>query len=368
MKKSSAFLSLFLSIVLVVTSITFTPTKAETIQKKQFQFAKMVATKTELTSDYYYSDNYFAEDAYTYNSHLATMSMCCSCAASGNGMSDPIYIGLSKDIEDLLAANGFDSFYINEDFNKKGTKESIGFMFAKKNINVNNKDYTLIAVNFRNTHYEKEWYDNFNVGDGTEHAGFKNAADKTHTALADYVRDKNIEGDIKVWINGYSRGAAVANILAKQLDYDGSLNGQYLSSDDIYAYTFGASTVTSEKYYDGSLYANIFNIVSKCDLVPPIVPEQWGWHRYGKDVYLPSVSDRNYASKRARAQKFLDLFSKGSKLGPSALPGYMLNPIGGGVIKTEDRAQIKFVVWLIPLSLCQVVLSQVSHSIKVGRH
>lgn len=336
MKNLSKILSLVLSIALVVTSITLTPAKAETIQKKQFQFAKMVATKTELTSDYYYSDSYFANSAYTYNSHLATMSMCCSCAASGNAMSDPIYIGLSKDIEDLLAANGFGSFYINEDFNKPGTKETIGFMFAKKNITVNNEDYTLIAVNFRNTHYEREWYNNFEVGEGKEHAGFKNAADKTQAALADYVRDNNIDSSIKIWINGYSRGGAVTNLLAKQLDDEGFINDKPIEAEDIYAYTFGTSNVTAKTSYNRPLYKNIFNILSKDDIVPPIPPTSWNWHRYGVDVYLPSKSDRNYASKRARAQKFLDKFSKGEKIGPNTLPGYMLNPLGG-IIKTGNQ-------------------------------
>ena len=339
MKKLSKIFSLVLSIALVVTSITFTPAKAETIQKKQFQFSKMMVTKDEYTSDYYYSDSYFADSSYNYNPHLATMSMCAACASSGNTMSDPVWSGLSKDIEALLSANGFDTIFVNEDFNKEPTKDSIGFVFAKKTINVSGKDYTLIAVNFRNANYGKEWFGNVNVGGGTMHEGFTNAADKAHEALTSYVRENGIKEDVKIWITGYSRGAAVSNILAKQLDDDGFISRASVEAEDIYAYAFATPAVTSENNYKKPLFKNIFNTISKYDVVPQVPPEQWGWHRYGVDIYLPALDDNNYAAKKARAQKFLDLFAKGETVCYEKLPGYKLNIDMSGVqiLPTDEQ-------------------------------
>ena len=345
MKKLSKIFSLVLSIALVVTSITFTPAKAETIQKKQFQFSQMMETKKEFTSDYYYSDSYFAEDSYTYNPHLATMSMCAACASSGNTMSDPIWPGLSKDIEDLLTANGFDTIYVNEDYNKEPTKETIGFVFAKKAIKVNGKDYTLIAVNFRNANYGKEWFSNVDVGPDKIHAGFSDAAEKAHTALGSYVRDNQIDGNVKVWISGYSRGAAVSNLLAKKLDDSEIISRVTLELSDIYAYTFATPTVTAETDYKKPLYKNIFNTISRYDVVPQVVPEQWGWHRYGKDNYLPSTADEEYSSKKARAQKFLDLFAKGEQVAYNSLPGYKLNfDLSGASIVPTDPQDVQNVI------------------------
>lgn len=325
MKRLTKILSLVLSIVLIVTSVTFMPAKAETIQKKSFKFSRMMEVKDELTSDYYYSDSYFVDSAYNYNPHLATMSMCAACASSGNTMSEPVYSGLSKDIEDLLKANGFDTFYINDDFNAEPRKDSIGFMFAKKTIKVGKDNYTLIAVNFRNANYGKEWYSNVDVGPDKTHAGFSAAADKAHTALGNYIRENNIDENVKIWITGYSRGAAVSNLLAQTLDDNGFIGKVSVEASDIYAYTFATPTVTAENTYKKPLFKNIYNIVSKYDVVPQVVPEQWNWHRFGEDIYLPSKVDAGYAAKKARAQKFLDLFLKGDQIVYDTLPGYKLD-------------------------------------------
>ena len=339
MKRFSKILSLVLSIALVVTSITLTPAKAETIQKKQFQFSKMMETKVELVSDYYYSDSYFADSSYNYNPHLATMSLCAASAAAGNTMSDPVWSGLSKDIEDLLTANGFDTFFINDDFNKEPTKDSIGFMFAKKTIKANGKDYTLIAVNFRNANYGKEWFSNVDIGADTMHEGFNNAANKAHEALTTYVRDNGIKDDVKLWITGYSRGAAVSNILAQKLDDNGYLSRVTVYPEDIYAYTFATPAVTSNTNYKKPTFKNIFNTISRYDVVTQVPPEQWGWHRYGVDRYLPSKDDDNYAAKKDRAQKFLDLYVKGETISYETLPGYKLNldMSGVSILPTDDQ-------------------------------
>ena len=48
---------------------------------------------------------------------------------------------------------------------------------------------------------------------------------------------------------------------------------------------------------DGSLKeswgeSNIFNIISSGDIVPHLLPEEWGFHRNGNDRFLPSTGTR----------------------------------------------------------------------------
>lgn len=58
--------------------------------------------------------------------------------------------------------------------------------------------------------------------------------------MKDYIEEKNITGDIKLWITGYSRGAAVANLVAGELDKGLHSLGEAvtLHPSNIYAYCF----------------------------------------------------------------------------------------------------------------------------------
>jgi len=62
------------------------------------------------------------------------------------------------------------------------------------------------------------------------------------------------------------------------------------SIDDVYAYTFATpnNTYYSKEFVNG--YTNIFNIVSKDDIVPSVPLSAWGFGRYGNTYYLPGYS------------------------------------------------------------------------------
>ena len=92
---------------------------------------------------------------------------------------------------------------------------------------------------------------------------------------------------MKIWITGHSRGAAVTGMTAANLNYKYGV-------ENIFAYGFAtpngaptsmANTVpnkTSAKVCTD----NIFNIVNKSDFVPYVVPESWGFTKYGRTIEL----------------------------------------------------------------------------------
>ncbi len=78
-------------------------------------------------------------------------------------------------------------------------------------------------------------------------------------------------------VTGFSRGAAVANIL-------GALLTDRYGADSVYAYTFATPrTVRGER----PAYDNIFNVINPADLITFLPLPQWGFARYGTDLLLP---------------------------------------------------------------------------------
>lgn len=95
-----------------------------------------------------------------------------------------------------------------------------------------------------------------------------------------YLANNEIENPI-ILITGHSMGAAIANIVAAELN---EIEGQA----DVYAYTFATPTVTS---LPTTPYTNIFNILNTNDVVT-YVPNSWLipginlWSRHGIDIPL----------------------------------------------------------------------------------
>lgn len=328
-RKLSTILSLVLSIVLVVTSITLAPAKAETIAKKSFAFPNIITVKNDVTSNFYYSDSYFTKSSFEYNPSLATMSCCMASSAIGatatTEAGQPDYSKFDSNLRDLLTKAGFTSFYSNEDYTTKPTKDSFGYAFAKRPIKVDGQDYTLIAINFRNAMYDKEWMSNFKLGSDGFHAGFKACGTKVLNELENYINANAITENVKLWIAGYSRGAGVANYLGYKLDSDHYIGDVSIDAKDLYVYSFGTPNTTTDMDYKKSKFKNIYNIISPYDMITQIAPEQWNWHRYGVEMTLPSTHDTQYEAKKARAQKFMDLMIKDTPVAADIVPGFKVN-------------------------------------------
>lgn len=140
----------------------------------------------------------------------------------------------------------------------------------------------LVAIVIRSSNYGQEWVSNFDssILDG-HHQGFYLSAQKVVNRVQDYLSLHEIHEKPIVWITGYSRGAAVANIVA-------ALISEKSISDDemIYAYTFATpATVQAEQ---SKKHFNIFNILQYGDIVTHVPLKGWGFERYGTSLYLPT--------------------------------------------------------------------------------
>lgn len=248
-----------------------------------------------------YSDLYFRNSSYTYNHSLAQMSMRLALSAFASHSNG--YRNQDKNVRDLMEKLNFRDFYKNEWYDKAPTKNSVGVAIARKWIAMPNADYsasdncTILAVAIRGGGYENEWGGNFNVGSDTEHAGFAAAREQVIDAVKKYQKKYAVTGKVKVWITGYSRAAATANLVAAYLDKS-SGSGEFgfdYSPGDIYAYCFEPPAPTSDSQRGNSLYKNIFSIVNQHDFVPMVVMNKWNYGRYGVTKYLPSAqTNKNY--------------------------------------------------------------------------
>ena len=134
-----------------------------------------------------------------------------------------------------------------------------------------------------------EWYSNFDVGYSAEHSGFARAADYAELKLGDYIFTHAIGREPDFFITGYSRGGAVANILAKRLCDRYGL-------ERVCAYTFAAPETTISRRVHR--YSTLFNLVRDEDFFTRVPLSGWGYTKYGKTL---SLSDNGDIADRYKA-------------------------------------------------------------------
>jgi hypothetical protein len=254
-------------------------------------------------AEYHYDDAYFFSSSYDgYNQHLATMSLCLSLAGMASRTVDT-YEGTSVNVQRLLEEIGFTDFEVNEWFHVKPTRDSIGASIARKTLVVDGRPYTLLALAVRGSGYESEWASNLTVGESGLHQGFREARDQVLAFVRDYIARQGIAGDLKLWVTGYSRAAATANLVGGAVDDGIVLGGNVLLRPrDLYAYTFETPQGTTRALSsDTARYANIFNIINLSDPVSKVAPSAWDFTWYGETLWLPSrATDPDYSEKLSR--------------------------------------------------------------------
>lgn len=202
---------------------------------------------------------------------------------------------------------GFNHIAKNVFFSTKPEMDSIGAIAASKQLTVGAGSYTLVAVAIRGGGYEKEWASNFTLGTQGLHAGFETAKMNVLAFLADYVVEQGISGNIKIWVTGYSRAAATANLVAGALsDGVALLNCQY-TLQDLYAYTFETPRGLVNEIPQNNNYNSIFNIVNNNDLVPKVAPEIWNFAWYGSEKNIPTKTSSG-AQYLSYVNKMLERF------------------------------------------------------------
>ncbi len=177
----------------------------------------------------------------------------------------------------------------SDDFNRETGINTIASVIAHKKIG----DETVIAVAISGNNYQNEWLSNFTLENKERPEGFNNAAEKVTARLENYIRTHQLTGNLRLWVTGYSRSAAIANIFSA----DAVDSGRYQA---VYAYTFATPRTTRDP--NPARYSNIFNLINPEDVVPMVPFAEWGFARYGVDLFLPSIStDSRYMEKYQKA-------------------------------------------------------------------
>ena len=261
---------------------------------------------------YDYDENWFFTPSTTYQHGLTKMSI--RGAVAGYGVMDDPH-SIDTNIKYLMAGTdknslefaGYESSYPDPKTN------TIGYEISSKNIkNSAGKTASLLMVTVRGGGYMDEWGGNFNLGTKDEHQGFNEAALQVRDGIKKYVekyKDK-LPYELKVWISGYSRGAATTNRVAKMLD-DGAVEG--LTRDNIYAFCFECpqNTTKTQSYVESDKYKNIVSIVNSVDLVPKVAMSGFEFKRYGTVYQLPNIRAlADYGIARAKMVKcYTDLIT-----------------------------------------------------------
>lgn len=198
------------------------------IKSHEWQFSTGATTftflgfdgKTEREYEYHFSESFFTSPSTFYDHELAKMSLnlalsafnSSTAAASGYARQEA-----AKNVVDLMQNIGFKEIDVSS-YEGKPTRYSIAEAIGQKQIKDHSQEYTLIAVAIRGGGYEREWASNVSVFSDIEHQGFSLAANDVMNDLLQYINQYvDDTAHIKLWITGYSRGAAVANLMSAKL-------------------------------------------------------------------------------------------------------------------------------------------------------
>ena len=161
-----------------------------------------------------YGDSLFREAATTYHHALAQASL-------GLALSNFREIGKTAEEQgyalwDFLTAVGFSDIQADQ-YDVDTTSDTVASMIARKETMIDGEPCALIAVSICGAGYKNEWLSNFAFSGEERHAGFDRAADKVLGRLLLYLFNHPTEGRVKLWISGFSRAAAIANLLGQKL-------------------------------------------------------------------------------------------------------------------------------------------------------
>ena len=250
-----------------------------------------------------YSDEIFFKPSNTYH-HLLAKQSCGLALAAFNLLSkeedhDPEGRGT---LSDYLKTTGFVGERI-DDYNRETSMYTVASAIASKDIEYNGEYARLIVVAIRGGNYENEWQSNFSLGDGARHKGFDEAATVVTDRVVSYFAARPSSYQTKIWITGFSRAGAIANLVAANLN-----ELPFFDKEQIFAYTFAAPAAINASDFDVlTPFDNIFNILGASDLIPQFVPMEWGFDRYGVDMELVGTEfDPTFDFKYQAIQKQLE--------------------------------------------------------------
>ncbi len=326
MKKFFHVLFIMLLVISPITVLAESKNSDEIITGT-YQFSAIEGNNKQLQNTFVYKDSDFTKSSFKGSKSLETLSI----QLAGSSLSwygkeiDKYEIDFSQNdynIKKFMSIMKFNNIESNKYYNSEKKENSMGVIIGQKKIIQDGKEYTLLAIIPRSAGYKQEWAGNFIIGSGDVHEGFKSARDEILRFTKKYIEKNNIKGNLKVWTTGYSRGAAVSNMVGGffaggGIDYFG--NEVSITPEDVYCYTIGTPTsikngtsknielsVSANRSTDDyandtegvafhytkggtisvndSIYNGVRNIISQNDAFSLLPPEQWGFTRYGKVV------------------------------------------------------------------------------------
>ncbi len=227
--------------------------------------------KYEQTDKFYYSDDFFSEPSSVMNEHLRTISADLALAAFGSLGEDN-----AANAVDLLTKLEYNPEVDVQDVEGEPTKDTIGSYIT---YTTTAEDKNIIAVALRGSRYGAEWANTLRPGTEGDLEGLTEASQKVVERITAFCESREITAD-KIWITGYSRSGAVADLTGKYINKH--LDEFGITADDLYVYTFEAPRASAEN----TQYANIHDVINPNDVVPIVYPEQWGIYHAGVEEYL----------------------------------------------------------------------------------
>lgn len=246
----------------------------------------MDGIKTELNESWFEDNSYYNHDLARLCSEMVEMGY----HAESNRI----------DLEISLNELGFTLDEINMDTGR----DEQNYFIASRTIEKPGKDYNLVFCGCIGSH-GIQWNSDFDP-DGVEskknysdkpdsidlvlnHKCFNNAKHYIRKEiLSEYMKDHDFNKDNSILLlTGHSRGAAVVNLLAAEIIDE----GLFVTSNNLFTYTFACPNNTLDKNRSNSKYNLIYNIVFPNDFVTKVMPTDWGYGRYGTTYSLPTKTN-----------------------------------------------------------------------------
>lgn len=182
-----------------------------------------------------------------------------------------------QQVESILGSENYLGFKAIRSQNYASTaNQHPAVTFASKPILQNGKGEYVVAIVVRGTqpgNWDDYWTDISSLW-----GGFSTATDNLQIQLNEFLVDncsagiQDLRGKVKFFVTGHSLGAAVANVMAK------NLSNEY-GADNVFAYTFASPTTIQSAQSAGNIF-NILNIEDGVTKLPGLYDHRHGWEVY----------------------------------------------------------------------------------------
>lgn len=148
-----------------------------------------------------------------------------------------------------------------------------------------NNTRSLVVISVRGSVTPMDWVMDLANQINSERINFETGCQEVLNSLNNYLSMEGISDPI-ILVTGHSLGAAIANLVAAELN-------ETEGAGDVYSYTFATPNTVNLAYVEETTnYTNIFNFLNNNDLVPHFPMDDLGenpqnvWTRHGQDFHI----------------------------------------------------------------------------------